>query len=108
MLDLLLYLSLLPFFGMVLLAEQRISLTDLAKREDVAVSTVWRWTTRGVAGHRLEAFSVGGRKFTTEESFARWVEATNSATSGLPSPTVSAAHQQAIDAAEAEADRLGL
>jgi hypothetical protein len=48
-----------------ILAEPRISFPALARREDVHLSTVWRWALRGCKGHRLESFSVGGKKFTT-------------------------------------------
>jgi len=60
-----------------LLAEHRTSLTALAKRERVHVATVWRWTTRGCRGIRLASFSVGSRRFTTDEAFARWIAAIN-------------------------------
>jgi hypothetical protein len=56
-----------------ILAESRISLVDLASREGVHVSTVWRWCRRGCKGHRLESFSVGGKKFTTLPAYERWV-----------------------------------
>jgi hypothetical protein len=41
------------------------------------VSTCWRWCLRGIRGHQLESFSVGGRKFTTREAFSRFVARTN-------------------------------
>jgi hypothetical protein len=73
-----------------LLGEQRLSLAQLAKREQINVSTAWRWCLRGVKGVRLECFSVGGRKFTTDESFRRFVEATTAAAGGQPAPTTPA------------------
>jgi hypothetical protein len=60
-----------------LLTESRISLNQLAREQDVALSTAWRWCLRGIRGHVLESFSVGGRKFTTREAFRRWMAATN-------------------------------
>lgn len=70
-----------------LLSEPRISLTDLAKRERVHVSTCWRWCLRGCQGHVLESFSVGGRKFTTLPAFERWLLKINATQPPLgPSP----------------------
>jgi hypothetical protein len=60
-----------------LIAESRISLTVLAHERDVSLSTAWRWCLRGIRGHQLESFSVGGRKFTTREAFGRWLALTN-------------------------------
>jgi hypothetical protein len=60
-----------------LLSETRISLTELASAQGVALSTCWRWCLRGIKGHVLESFSVGGRKFTTREAFNRFIARTN-------------------------------
>ena len=60
----------------ILLHEQRIRLTSLAKQEEVSVTTVWRWAQRGVKGFRLETFTIGGRRFTTQEAFERFVDRT--------------------------------
>jgi hypothetical protein len=58
---------------MTLLTEPRISLPDLARREGVHLSTVWRWCRVGCKGIRLEAFMVGGKKFTTLPAYERWI-----------------------------------
>jgi hypothetical protein len=60
-----------------LLSESRISLKRLAREQNVALTTCWRWTLRGIKGHVLESLSVGGRKFTTREAFARFIARTN-------------------------------
>lgn len=94
-----------------LLSETRLSLTALARREGVAVSTVWRWTLRGVRGCRLETFSVGAKRFTTEEAFARFVAATTAAASGAPVAPQARTNRQrdaAIRRAEAELARAGV
>jgi hypothetical protein len=65
-----------------LLSEHRLSVTDLAHREAVAPSTVWRWALRGCRGARLETFNVGAKRFTTQEAFARFVLATTAAANG--------------------------
>jgi hypothetical protein len=62
--------------------ETRISLAALAEREGVDQSTAWRWARRGVRGIVLENFVIGGRCFTSEEAFARFVQATTAAMAG--------------------------
>jgi hypothetical protein len=62
-----------------LLAEKRIGLAALARREDVTESTVWRWAGPGCRGVRLETFTVGARRFTTEEAYRRFIEQTTAA-----------------------------
>jgi hypothetical protein len=95
-----------------LLAESRLSLAELARREGVAVSTVWRWTLRGVRGVRLESFSIGAKRVTTSEAFGRFVTATTAAAKGeqpaaLQSRT-NRAKQAAIAAAEKKLAKAGL
>ena len=92
-----------------LMNEVRILLTDLARREDVDTSTVWRWTKRGVRGVTLESFARGGRRFTTLEAFARWCEAVTAAATGEGIPSQTPRRQkQAIERAERRAEELGL
>jgi hypothetical protein len=84
-----------------LLFEPRISLTELAKREDVNVTTCWRWANRGVKGVRLETISVGGRRFTTIPAFARFVErTTRAANRDLPLPSTRRQREREIAQAE--------
>ena len=89
----------------VLLNESRVSLTKLAREQGVHVSTVWRWALRGVRGHRLECFSLGGRRYTTREAFERFIAHTT--TKGCPRPETPRQRQRSIDAAERELDQLG-
>ena len=95
-----------------LLNETWLTLTALARREGVALSTIWRWTLRGVRGCRLETFSVGVKRFTTEESFIRFVEATTAATTGeataAPQVRTSRQREAAIKRAEAELAKAGV
>jgi hypothetical protein len=84
-----------------LLEEQRLTLTELARKERVNVSTVWRWTLRGVRGIKLESFSVGARRFTTAEAFIRFVDATTAAAKGGIAPARTR-HQRAADISRAE------
>lgn len=104
------YLLFLGCFGTTLLQEERVSLTDLAKEEDRNVSTVWRWAQRGVRGVVLETFNVAGRRFTTREAFARFVEASTEAAQGSPVQSARANRQReaAISRAERECEDLGI
>lgn len=62
-----------------ILGEARLTLTQLAHREGVNPATIWRWRTKGVRGAKLESVAIGGRWFTSDEAFARFVEATTGA-----------------------------
>ncbi len=92
-----------------LLAESRLSLSELARREGVAVPTTWRWAQRGVRGVKIETFAIGGRRYTTAEAFARFVEATTAAAQGVTPPArTNRQREAAIAKAEAELDKLGV
>lgn len=95
-----------------LLRERRLSFAALAAREGVNASTVWRWSLRGCRGVKLESFSVGAKRFTTAEAFARFVEATTAVAQGrsAPATTVRTNRQReaAISAAEAELAAAGI
>jgi hypothetical protein len=79
--------------------ETKVSLPDLAKRLDVHISTVWRWCLRGVRSHRLESFSIGGRRYTTGEAFARWSGLINGST-----PPIRTSSQRAAALRQADRD----
>lgn len=89
-----------------LLSETRLPINKLASELDVHVSTVWRWTLRGVRGHRLERLIVGGRTYTTREAFERFVAATN----GQKLPAGRTPRQRLADQRRAEAalDAMGI
>lgn len=89
-----------------LLRETRLQLSHLARRQDVSPTTVWRWTTRGVSGHVLESFNVGGKRFTTEEAFQRWIIAQNGGPQ--PTPGYSKRREREIAAAERELKKRGI
>ena len=48
----------------------------------VNVSTVWRWSLRGIRGVRLETILVGGIRMTSREALQRFFEATTAAANG--------------------------
>ncbi|CAK9037563.1 Uncharacterized protein SCF082_LOCUS22241 [Durusdinium trenchii] len=92
--------------SMVLLAEDRIGLSKLARREGVSPVTAWRWSTRGLHGIVLETFCVGKKRMTTEQAWERFVERTTAKANGDPIPTRTAKQKErAIDAAEAELEK---
>jgi transposase len=65
-----------------LLSEKRLSLNQLAKREGVHVSTIWRWINRGVRGIKLATIEVGGRSFVTDSLYEKFVMETTAAKRG--------------------------
>jgi hypothetical protein len=89
-----------------LLTEQpRISLTALARREGVHLSTVWRWCLRGVRGIRLEAISIGQRRYTTLPAYERWISRINGEPVRSESPRQ---RERVIGQAERRAAELGV
>ena len=54
------------------LNETQITQNELAHEQGVSLSTVSRWALRGVRGHRLEIYRLGGRVITSREAFERW------------------------------------
>lgn len=94
-----------------LLAEKRLSITELAGQLGVAIPTVWRWRQKGVRGVRLETFMLGGRRFTTQEAHRRFVERTTAAANGeQPSAKARTNRQReaSIKRAEAQLDAMGV
>ena len=91
-----------------LLDETRISMSELAQQRQLNVCTIWRWANRGVRGVRLETFAEGGRRYTTVESFKRFVSATTEKVVGIP-PTprrrLSAIKQSEAELARGEYNR---
>lgn len=71
-------------------------------------ATVWRWSTKGVRGVKLESVVVGTRRYTSEQAIQRFIEATTVAAGGQPSKVTSKQRERQIDAAEAELAALGI
>lgn len=65
-----------------LLNEKRYALSKLAQRERVHTSTVWRWVNRGIRGVKLGTLQVGGRTYTTDSLYERFVRETTTAVRG--------------------------
>ena len=87
---------------MTLLKEQKITFAKLAQERGVNVCTVWRWAQRGVRGVRLESFNEGGKRYTTREAHARFVEGTTAAANGTPIQSSRTNRQRAAAVARAE------
>jgi hypothetical protein len=70
-------------------------------------STALRWALRGVKGVKLETVVIGGRRYTSDQAFARFVQRLNAAqTEQGEVRGVAARAQQAR--VEQELDRAGL
>lgn len=59
-----------------LISEKRVTVTQLAKREGVNHSTVWRWINQGVRGVKLSTITVGGRDFVPDSLWEKFVRET--------------------------------
>lgn len=81
--------------------ETRLRLSQAAQRQNVSVSTVYRWHYRGVRGVRLETYVVGAVRYTSAEALERFAAACTTAADGVPVPArTSAQRDRAIAAAE--------
>lgn len=89
-----------------LFSEDRVSLTALACELNVSTSTCWRWTQRGIRGHRLEAYSLGGRRYTTRQAVMRFLARLNGEVGVFIKPPPSRKRQ--IEAAEKRAEQMGV
>ena len=90
-----------------ILSEQRLRMAEAAHRTGVNLSTVWRWVLRGVRGHKLESALIGGQRFTSAESLARFVEKINSPGTNITAVRTPTQREKAIAAAERELKEAG-
>jgi len=79
------------------------------------ITTLWRWCRHGCRGVRLDSFVRGGRRFTTAEALARFIQATTAvadsrtAASPTPAPTIlSKTRQKQLAMAEAYCKTNGI
>lgn len=92
-----------------LLSEQRISLAGLARELEVSPPTIWRWWKKGIRGIRLETYMQGGRRQTTREAHARFVDRTTAAANCVPPPSpTNRKREAAIARAERELAQAGI
>ena len=93
---------------MSLLTEQLRTLTE-ASREIPGrphITTMMRWSLRGIRGIKLETILIGGRRFTSEEAIERFIERLSDTRPGVASQPSTAQLQKDARANE-ELTRLG-
>lgn len=73
----------------------------------VNVSTVWRWSLRGIRGVRLRTEMVGGTRMTKLAWLDEFYGATTAAVDGVR-PSTPNQRNRAIEAAEAELAQAGI
>ena len=83
------------------------SQTDLARFLEKHVSTVVRWTLRGVRGHVLKSYLVGGQRYIDRQDFVDFVQAINDTGTG-PSPVSLPNREEQLRCANEALDREGI
>jgi len=91
-----------------ILNESRLSLSKAAKHLGVNTSTVWRWTLKGVRGHKLQSALVGGHRFTSHEAIGRFTQAINAGPGEAPQVRTPKQRQAAIDRAAQRLAAVGI
>jgi len=95
------------------LTEELVSMADAAsllpKRRGgakLSLSTLWRWSTRGAKGVRLETVRVGSGVYTTRDALRRFIEARTAAAGGVvaQAPAPSTRSRRAMK----ELERMGM
>lgn len=63
---------------MHLLTEDLLGMNEVPPilQKRVNVSTVWRWTNRGIKGVKLETIKLGGKTLTSQQALTRFIEKT--------------------------------
>lgn len=111
----------LHYLGVIVIdirREQLVRLTDVPKLsclplrrkgKQLAVSTVFRWATRGLNGRVLESLKVGGQRCTSLEALGRFF-ARETFQSAISSQSQLPANSKAKSShsVEAELDKLGI
>lgn len=89
-----------------ILEAERLTLTQVARKLNKAVSSIWRWAQRGVRGHRLRTVVIGGRRYVLLADLEEFLTALN--TDASSSPVRSPSAEQRADDAERRLDELGI
>lgn len=84
----------------------RISFSQLARREGVHVGSIWRWTLHGVRGIRLRSVRVGGRRWVFESDWKEFSAALNSDLVDTPATLTPTAATDRAERAGADLDKL--
>jgi hypothetical protein len=85
----------------------RFSQTELARAINKHVSTVVRWTLRGVRGHILKSYLLGGQRYIDRQDYLDFIQGLNVASTG-PSPVSVPDREEQISCANEELDRAGI
>lgn len=87
-------------------ATDRLSVNQLARRENLHVSTVWRWMLHGVRGTKLRSVRVGGRRYITEADWSDFTATLNADLTDAPAAPTPAAVSVRSERARRELDKL--
>ncbi len=71
---------------------------------NIHTSTLWRWTSRGIRGVRLEHLKLGGRIVTSLEAVQRFSERLNEASVAVRPPNASEKNRRPRTSAQLERD----
>jgi hypothetical protein len=80
------------------------TIAELAKALDVHISSVWRWSLRGVRGHQLRTVHIGGRRRILREDALIFLGDLNASSGGETVPNTTAR----LEYVDAELDAAGL
>jgi Protein of unknown function (DUF1580) len=86
---------------------ERFRFGELARAIGKDVSTIFRWTLRGVRGHVLKSYVVGGQRYVEREDFLAFIGAING--SRTPAATGGKADREAeLRRVDEALDRAGI
>jgi hypothetical protein len=85
---------------------ERLTLQALAKEQNVAPPTTWRWALRGVNQLRLPSAKIGSRRMTSRAAFVWWCTQLTHMADGVPMSPVSQRPFDLLEEADRKADRL--
>ena len=74
----------------------------------LSFSTLWRWATKGIRGHRLEVLRVGGALCTSEAALKRFFAKLTAPPAPPGGSTLTPSARVGARRAEAEADMAGI
>lgn len=82
---------------------------ELARAVGKHCATIWRWMVRGVRGHRLASYRLGGQRRIAREDILAFIEAINSDTAINGSAKGETPRRaEEVRRVEDELDRLGI
>jgi Protein of unknown function (DUF1580) len=81
--------------------EKLVRLADASKifPDRPAITTLWRWRTKGARGRRLESVVIGGKVYTSVEAIARFAEQQG----GIDAPSIRSPAKREKEIARADA-----